>query len=116
MRAARWGIGAVVWLLSTGGMHFALGATEDVEKGQAIYQKHCLACHGAQGRGETPMGKALNPPATNFGTLQYKKKADEELLAILRNGVDRTAMRAWDKTLSEQEMRDVLAYIRKLSQ
>ncbi len=29
----------------------------DPAKGKAIYEKHCMACHGPQGKGDGPTGK-----------------------------------------------------------
>jgi len=29
-------------------------------RGKAIYEKHCAACHGADGRADTPIGRLLS--------------------------------------------------------
>lgn len=48
---------AVVALLSLGG-----GARAD---GASIYADHCAKCHGPDGAGDTPVGKAMKVPALN---------------------------------------------------
>ena len=30
-----------------------------VSRGRSLYMQHCASCHGPDGRGETPVGKAL---------------------------------------------------------
>lgn len=92
----------------------AFGASGDIERGKTIYDQHCVACHGASGTGDGPMGQVLDPPATDFTSAQHKKKTDAVLLGIIQNGVSGTAMSPWKSSLSEQDMQDVLAYIRSL--
>jgi mono/diheme cytochrome c family protein len=41
-------------------------------------------------------------------------KTDAELLAVIANGKPRTSMPAWKDLLTEEQRRDVLAYIRTL--
>lgn len=90
------------------------GQEATVEKGKGIYQRLCVACHGETGGGD---GYALfNPPPKDLQAPATQKKRDKELLDIIRNGHPNTAMGAWKYALSEEEMRQVLAYIRKLGQ
>ncbi len=92
-----------------------VSAGQEAGNGKAIYEKLCLTCHGPQGKGDGPTGKVLIPPATDLTSAATKKKSDADLLKIIREGKPPTAMPAWKGQLSEQEMRDVLAYIRSLN-
>lgn len=92
-----------------------LASSEELGRGKMIYEGHCEACHGSGGKGDGPMGKVLRPPATDLTSPASKKKTDRELLAIIGNGIPGTAMSSWKTTLSEQEMREVVAYIRSLA-
>ncbi len=87
----------------------------DPERGRAVYEKLCLACHGAQGAGDGPFGPHLFPPAADYRSSQVKTKSDMELFKAIRDGVPGTAMQSFRKRLSNQQMRDVLAYVRSLS-
>ena len=93
----------------------ALSASEDTKKGKKIYEQYCLVCHGPQGNGDGPVGMALKPPPANLTGDMVKKKPDSELLTVIRKGRTGTAMPAWEEDLSEQQIKNVLAYVRNLS-
>jgi len=86
----------------------------DSEQGRDIYRIHCQECHGAEGRGDGPRAPMLAPRPGNLVSAATSTKTDEELLAILAGGVPRTAMRGWSDELSNDERRNVLAYLRSL--
>ena len=99
------------------GSQAALAAGGDVAKGKALYEGRggCVNCHGAAGRGDGPAGKMLNPPPADFTNQKSKAKKDAELLKTIQDGRTGTAMAAFKGQLSEQEIRDLLAYVRSLS-
>jgi len=86
-------------------------AEGDAAKGKSIYQSKCVTCHGPEGKGDGPVGKALKPPAGDFSSAESKKRSPEELQKIIENGVPKTSMVAWGKQLNETEIQDVLAYV-----
>ncbi len=87
----------------------------DPTKGKVVFEKHCLSCHGPDGKGSGPMGPLLTPPAADYTSESSRAKSDAELLHTIQEGRPGTAMRSFKKWLSKQEMRDVLAYVRSLS-
>jgi mono/diheme cytochrome c family protein len=100
-------IGLALWLM-TGVV--ANGQEETIEKGKGLYQRLCSACHGKAGTGD---GYALfNPPPADLKAPATQEKTNEELLNTIRNGHPNTAMGKWEYALSEEELREVLAYIR----
>ncbi len=81
-------------------------------RGKAVYEQHCLACHGAQGRGDGyPF---LKPPPADLSAAMTRNKTDADLLITIRHGHPDTAMGSWRFALSEQETWDVLSYVRTL--
>lgn len=92
----------------------AVAAPGDPAKGKAVYEQRCLACHGAQGKGDGPTGKVLVPPAADFTSAASRKKSDADLLKTIENGKPPTAMVAWKGQLSEQDIQNVLAYVKTL--
>jgi cytochrome c6 len=87
----------------------------DPTKGKVVFEKHCMSCHGPDGKGSGPMGSLLTPPAADYTSESSRLKSDAELLHTIQEGRPGTAMRSFKKWLSKQEMRDVLAYVRLLS-
>jgi mono/diheme cytochrome c family protein len=87
----------------------------DASKGRPLYEKYCLMCHGPEGRGDGPVGLHANPPAANFHAPESKNRSDAALLKIIQDGHTETAMAGWKNALSEEHIKDILAYIRKLS-
>lgn len=85
----------------------------DAKAGKAIYDKLCVSCHGADGKGNPAMIKALGEKGLNIVGKDTKAKKDEELLKIIVEGAGK--MPASGKNLSKQEQKDVLSYTRSLA-
>lgn len=85
------------------------------KNGEAIYQQHCLRCHGASGNGLGPHARDLIIPPANFQLLKSRSKTDMELLMAIKQGVLFSPMHGWEGRLTDQEMWDVLSYIRSLA-
>jgi mono/diheme cytochrome c family protein len=88
----------------------------DVTKGKAVYERHCLACHGSGGWGDGPDAATLTVPPANFHRFKSFLKSDEELLRTIEHGVVFSPMHSWQGQLTETERQDALAYIRLLVQ
>lgn len=83
-----------------------------VTRGKAVFERRCLPCHGAQGKGDGyPF---LKPPPADLTSVAIRDKPDAMLLSTIRYGHSETAMGAWKAVLSEDESRDALAYVRTL--
>ncbi|MCU0699038.1 MAG: FTR1 family protein [Myxococcaceae bacterium] len=53
-------------LVKARGLSRAPRAAPDLKAGQALFAAQCASCHGAEGRGDGPAGKALTPAPANF--------------------------------------------------
>ena len=90
-----------------------LGGNPD--KGEAIYKEQCLRCHGRLGDGNGPDAADLIVRPTNFHTVRSREKSDFEFLIAISNGVLFSPMHSWRGRLSDEQMVDVIHYIRALA-
>lgn len=89
-------------------MGFAAGERNQA-RGKKIYEKYCLACHGTQGRGDGAV--QFDPPVADLTSSEVLRKPDSRLLQSIHEGHTNTAMDAWKSKLSDDAIRDVLAYV-----
>jgi cytochrome c553 len=79
------------------------------------WDKSCKKCHGADGKGDTPMGKKLE--IKDFTDAKYQASLkDDAMLKAIKEGVkdgDKTRMKAVEG-LSDEEMKALVAYVRTL--
>ena len=86
-----------------------------IVRGQALYQQHCLRCHGADARGEGPDAPqlAMWPPTLN-GALLWKR-LDGELFWRVRHGLQgrdgSQTMPGFVGQLSDAQVWQVLDYL-----
>ncbi len=97
-------------LLSTALLCMASSTVRAQDKGAATYQSKCQMCHGADGRSETPTGKAFKAP--DLHSPEVMKLSDEELIKTIGNG--KGNMPAFSSTLTAAEIQDVISYIHGL--
>ena len=88
----------------------------DPDAGARLYKRYCSGCHGADGRG----GAHTFMP--HIGTLTRKEYIelvpDGYLYLVIAEGGEAVGknsyMPAWESTLSEQDIKDIIAHIRAL--
>jgi mono/diheme cytochrome c family protein len=105
----------------------ALGArsapAQTASRGKPVYEKWCAGCHGGTGAGDGPGATRMLPRPRDFTKGVYKIRTtasgeiptDDDLLRVVETGMPGTAMPEWKSRLSEQERRDVVAYIKSFS-
>lgn len=101
------------WTRATilGSIAIFVGATASAHtSGADSYRAKCQMCHGADGTGNTPAGKAMKAPS--FKSAEAMKMTDTELTAIISKGKGK--MPAYAGKLTPSEIKEVVAYIRTL--
>lgn len=83
--------------------------------GAAVFKNNCESCHGRQGRGDGPAATALVPAPKNLSLLQTMV-GDDYLYWRISFGKDGTAMIAWKDVLTEEQIWQIIAFIRTLKQ
>jgi cytochrome c553 len=74
------------------------------------YETHCVACHGAAAvaRERWVAGMEPSPPYLLDVTQRF---TPAQLFWIVKNGIKMTGMPAWDETMSDREMWNVVAWL-----
>ena len=95
--------------LAAGAALFAAPAAEN-------WENHCAKCHGMDGKGQTKAGRKLNVKDYTDAKVQAEMK-DAEMIKATTSGVTdksgKERMKAYKDELSEQEIKDLVAYVRK---
>ncbi len=79
--------------------------------GAAIYKAKCAMCHGADGKGQTTMGKNLK--IKDLGSEEVQKMKNEELNKIITDGKGK--MPAYKDKLDQAQIDAVIAHIRSFA-
>lgn len=92
----------------------------DAGRGQEVYRTYCSACHGARGGADGPLSKLLVPPPPRHSDAAHMEAlSDDYLYRLLKEGGPAVGksplMNAWGKVLSEDQLRDLIAYMRTLA-
>jgi mono/diheme cytochrome c family protein len=96
----------------------------DAAAGKAKYDMFCTSCHGTTGKGDGPVGAALNPKPRDFSVGDFKFDSDKDgtpgtdadLKLVIKNGGGAYGgspmMAPWGATLSEADLDNVVAFVR----
>lgn len=79
----------------------------DIGTGKAVFAGNCAGCHGTDGRGRSPGGRALRPVAFDLTGFRLPPST---VVRALANGVPGTSMPAWHD-LPSSEFDAVLHYV-----
>ncbi len=97
-------------------------AEPDIGQGEALYERHCSACHGENGDGSGEAERYLSPKARDFTAGVYKFRStpsgtpptDEDLYRTVRRGISGTSMPSFAR-LSDQELTSVITHVKSFS-
>jgi mono/diheme cytochrome c family protein len=76
--------------------------------GAATYKAKCASCHGADGKGQTPMGKKMN--LRDLGSPEVQKQTDKELYDW--TAVGKGKMPGYKDKLTDAEIKALVAHMR----
>ena len=78
--------------------------------GGADFKAKCAMCHGADGKGDTGMGKTLK--LRDLGSAEVQGQSDADLTSIITNGKGK--MPKYDGKLSKDQIAEIVKFIRTL--
>jgi mono/diheme cytochrome c family protein len=103
-------------ILITATLGFAAALSASAADGKTNWDSLCAKCHGADGKGQTTMGKKLGIKDLTDAKVQGELK-DDTIAKTIKEGVKdkdgKTLMKAFD-TLSDDETKALVQYVRSL--
>jgi mono/diheme cytochrome c family protein len=103
----KFGIALVIWSLSL----LTMGAEKgDAAKGKQVFTSRCSVCHGESGEGKEAIGKAYGVTMPVLGSKEVQSLDDADIKKIISQGKGKMK----PVSLSDQEMNDVVAFLRTL--
>jgi len=84
----------------------------DAGAGKTIFEKSCVSCHGKDGKGNPAMAKVLGEKGLDLTAKDATQKSDEQLLKIIAEGAGKMPAQ---KSLSKDDQKQVLTYVRSLA-
>ncbi len=112
-------IGLAVLLAGTALPSLA-AAQGNAENGKAQFVQNCAPCHGQAGKGDGAAAAALNPKPRDLTDKAYMAGLKNEyLIDIVKKGgaaVGKSAaMPPWGAAMKDDQIRDVIAFVRSLA-
>lgn len=81
--------------------------------GRTLYEKHCAFCHGSDGSGPGTNGMQFYPPVPSLRA-PAEPLRDGQIFSIVQLGIRYTAMPGFSKTLNDDEIWQVTAFVQSL--
>ncbi len=85
--------------------YLSVACSARAEKAEETYKKHCANCHGSHMQGG--LGGSLVDDKWVHGA------SDADIAQAIKNGIAEKGMPAWQKTLSDEDIRALIIYIRE---
>jgi mono/diheme cytochrome c family protein len=90
---------------------------EGIERGAALFQTNCVACHGPNADGKGAAAVAFTPPPRDFtdpAAHWTNGRLPAQIFGTLTGGVQGTGMAGFAGSLTEAQRWDLVHYIRSL--
>jgi mono/diheme cytochrome c family protein len=93
-----------------------LAATdENIHAGRQAFGSYCVVCHGRDGQNTgVPFADKVSPPVPSLAGADVQSYTDGQLKWIIDNGIFPSGMPASRGVLSDEEMWQIVLYIRHL--
>lgn len=86
-----------------------------IERGEAVFKANCILCHGVRGDGKGRASILYNPPPADLTRSDKNDMYKEMIITLGGKAMGRSdAMPIWGGQISEQEIKDLVVYLRTL--
>jgi mono/diheme cytochrome c family protein len=79
-------------------------------RGRALYDEHCVRCHGAPGVAPEPFALGLTPVPANL-THTAREWPPAELFWVVKHGIKMAGMPAWEFRFADGDLWAIVAYL-----
>ena len=107
MRKKMWMVLGVLMMAAPAAM------AADAGGGKANYEKLCVSCHGADGKGNPAMTKVFGEKELNIATKETAAKKDDELIKVITEGRGKMPA-SGAKALSKEEQKALIGHVRSV--
>ena len=98
-------------------------APAGASQAKRLYFEHCALCHGPDGRGNGSAAPSMIPRPRDFtqGLFKYKSTpaaappSDDDLYAVIADGLSASAMPGWKDILKPDEIRALVGVVKAMS-
>ena len=87
------------------------GALVIAQDAAETFKAKCVACHGADPKGDTTVGKKM--ALKDLASPEIQKMSDDELTAAIADGKNK--MPSYKKSLKPDQIKELVEYIRSLT-
>lgn len=116
-------LSAAMEVAPAAGDEVIVGGGQKLVHGRGLYMRHCSHCHGTSGDGAGPTAQYLTPRPRDYrhGVFKFtstdalSKASKDDLSRVLRNGIPGTYMPSFVPMLNEDDLADVVEYVRFLA-
>ena len=102
----------IVVALTGLGLFLLSSSSYGAEAAKTLFSSRCQSCHGADGKGNQTMAKALQTTIPDLTAKDIAKKSDAEVLEALSKGRGKMPPQTG---LSDKELKDLVVYVKSLS-
>ena len=88
---------------------------DTIGSGGMTFNGDCAFCHGQDGRTPSDVGQGMYPRVPSMAGPEVQQWSDAEMFWIIRNGNRYTGMGAFGKSLSDEQIWDLVHYVRSLA-
>jgi copper transport protein len=85
-----------------------------IARGQDVFTANCAQCHGPGGKGDGPAGAGLATPPADLTSSHARAHLDQDFFYWIVNGIRGSAMPAFGGQLTDNQIWDVINYLRTL--
>lgn len=92
----------------------ALADEGEIRSAKTLFRQYCQDCHGLQKDGRGGLRPFLEQDPADLTSEATQAKTDQELFAIIKNGGG-VEMHGWANTFSDEQIFDLVRYLRALT-